>query len=52
MSGCAGSQKKTTQQKKESTTMAADTVNTGNENYYGPTRAHYPVPIAVVSGQR
>ena len=35
MSGCAGSQKKITQQEKEYTTMTSDIANTGSGNYYG-----------------
>ena len=35
MSGCTGSQKRTTQQEKESATMATTTVNTKNKNFYG-----------------
>ena len=33
MSGCAGSQKKITQQEKENTTMTTDIANTGSGNY-------------------
>ena len=31
--------------------MATTTVNTKNKNFYGTYEAHYPAPIAVVSGQ-
>lgn len=51
MSGCAGSQKKTTQQEKENTTMVADIANTGSGNYYGTYWAYYPELITVVSGK-
>lgn len=51
MSGCTGSQKRTTQQEKESATMATTTVNTKIRIFMGLMRAHYPAPIAVVSGQ-
>ena len=42
MSGCTGSQKRTTQQEKESATMATTTVNTKNKNFYGTYEGTLP----------
>ena len=50
MSGCTGSQKRTTQQEKESATMATTTVNTKNKNFYGTYEG--TLPCADCSGIR
>ncbi|MBS5109902.1 MAG: copper resistance protein NlpE N-terminal domain-containing protein [Phocaeicola vulgatus] len=50
MSGCTGSQKRSTQQEKESATMATTTVNTKNKNFYGTYEG--TLPCADCSGIR
>ena len=42
MSGCAGSQKKTTQKEKEVTAMGTGIASTGNEDYYGTYEGTLP----------